>query len=590
MTKLVKADPRLGLDGTTGFLHLSIAFSAVLVVRCLCAQYSVIPDCDEVFNYWEPTHYITHGFGLETWEYSPLYAIRSWTYVFIHAAIISLCSKVGISKVNLFFALRTILGAFCAFCEVTLYSAIYRNISKNVAQLFLIFSIAATGMFHASVAYLPSSFSMYFTMLAFSHILDKRSIYKPQSALFFFAVSSFLGWPFALAVSIPFVFEILWSVIISPLRAKITIGLFKTALYCTILLAIIVTIDSKAYRTLQVVPFNIVFYNVFGEDGTGPNIFGTEPWSYYIFNLVLNFSILAVFAYAVIAVILARFICRRSRAWLYPYISTKRLLVFTTPFLLWSGIFFSQPHKEERFFYVVYPLLSFNASIFVDFLLSVLQLLLNKASIPGLTAERWINKLKFLILIVSVVSLFSRTVALHKFYFAPIAVYNELTKTAETSTFLQNVCVGKEWYRYPSSYFLGPEMRYKFIKSDFNGLLPSEFAEGVGYNGTWMIPEGMNNKNKENLNFYVDVSECDYLVDSNFPKSDIGASFEEDYIGDQENWSVVACFPFIDSERSKLISRIIKLPDVVERKIALNRYYERKWTDYCLLSRRKSLS
>jgi len=40
-----------------------------------------------VFNYWEPTHYLSHGFGLQTWEYSPEYAIRSWFYVGIHAVL-----------------------------------------------------------------------------------------------------------------------------------------------------------------------------------------------------------------------------------------------------------------------------------------------------------------------------------------------------------------------------------------------------------------------------------------------------------------------------------------------------------------------
>jgi hypothetical protein len=40
-----------------------------------------------------------------------------------------------------------------------------------------------------------------------------------------------------------------------------------------------------------------------------------------------------------------------------------------------------------------------------------------------------------------------------------------------------NVCVGKEWYRYPSSYLLPNSMRLKFVKSDFEGQLPAEFKE-----------------------------------------------------------------------------------------------------------------
>lgn len=29
-------------------------------------------------------HYLQYGTGLQTWEYSPLYAIRSWAYILLH--------------------------------------------------------------------------------------------------------------------------------------------------------------------------------------------------------------------------------------------------------------------------------------------------------------------------------------------------------------------------------------------------------------------------------------------------------------------------------------------------------------------------
>lgn len=33
-------------------------------------------------------------------------------------------------------------------------------------------------------------------------------------------------------------------------------------------------------------------YNVFGGAGKGPDIYGTEPWWFYLANLALNFNIL----------------------------------------------------------------------------------------------------------------------------------------------------------------------------------------------------------------------------------------------------------------------------------------------------------
>jgi len=63
------------------------AFYAFLVANLISAIFAPIQDCDETFNYWEPTHYLSHGYGLQTWEYSPDYAIRSWLYIALHAIV-----------------------------------------------------------------------------------------------------------------------------------------------------------------------------------------------------------------------------------------------------------------------------------------------------------------------------------------------------------------------------------------------------------------------------------------------------------------------------------------------------------------------
>ena len=60
---------------------------------------------------------------------------------------------------------------------------------------------------------------------------------------------------------------------------------------------LIVAVDSAAYRRFQVVPFNIILYNVFSGKDRGPNIFGTEPWWYYVVNLILYFNVVAIAAW-----------------------------------------------------------------------------------------------------------------------------------------------------------------------------------------------------------------------------------------------------------------------------------------------------
>ena len=54
-------------------------------------------------------------------------------------------------------------------------------------------------------------------------------------------------------------------------------------------------IDFIYYKKWTVVPLNIVLYNVFSTD-KGPNIYGTEPWHYYLFNGFLNFNIIFLLA------------------------------------------------------------------------------------------------------------------------------------------------------------------------------------------------------------------------------------------------------------------------------------------------------
>ena len=61
------------------------AFVGLLSVRLVAASSAPIMACDEPVNYWEPRHYLLRGSGLQTWEYSPQFALRSWVYVELHA-------------------------------------------------------------------------------------------------------------------------------------------------------------------------------------------------------------------------------------------------------------------------------------------------------------------------------------------------------------------------------------------------------------------------------------------------------------------------------------------------------------------------
>lgn len=106
-----------------------------------------------------------------------------------------------------FYFLRLVLALVCSLCETRLYSTISRTMNPRVAIFFLMVMIFSPGMYHASAAYLPSSFTMYTTMLGFSAFMDWRGGIRTAQGIFWFALGALLGWPFAGALVVPFVLE-----------------------------------------------------------------------------------------------------------------------------------------------------------------------------------------------------------------------------------------------------------------------------------------------------------------------------------------------------------------------------------------------
>lgn len=65
-----------------------------------------------------------------------------------------------------------------------------------------------------------------------------------------------------------------------------------------------------------------------------------------------------------------------------------------------------------------------------------------------------------------------------------------------------NVCVGKEWYRFPSNYFIPTDAaQLSFIKSQFTGQLPKPYLSTP--DATSVIPPGFNDQNREEVDRYV---------------------------------------------------------------------------------------
>jgi alpha-1,2-mannosyltransferase len=494
---------RLPDDAKASFqLDTLSAFSVFLAARVVAAIYSPIQDCDEVYNYWEPTHYLNHGHGMQTWEYSPAYAIRSWSYIGIHALAILPAKLVPIApKVSEFYFLRLTLASACAACEARLFAVIQRILNPRIAIMFLVIMTTSTGMFHASAAYLPSSFAMYTTMLGMAAFMDWRGDIKTGEGIMWIGIGGVLGWPFAMAMIFPYLFEELiltwalqdwktwfWRLADGVVRVLVVLGIQTS-------------IDSFLYKRLVCVPWNIVRYNIF-SGSKGPNIYGTEPWDFYLRNLALNFNIWFVLALSAMPLAILH---TRTGAKQATKQNLMRGLVFVAPMYIWLVIFCIQPHKEERFMYPAYPALALNAAFSLHVLLSLFGTANPQTFVGQIPAQA---KLAFvgLPMLAAVAFGLWRAAGMVAAYTAPLSIYTPL-RQPEIARSGDYVCLGKEWYRFPSSYHLPQGVRVKFVKSEFTGLLPGEFREaGLGFGifpGTWLDPPGMNDENREDPGKYV---------------------------------------------------------------------------------------
>lgn len=581
------------------FVSQRVTITIFFLVNLLAAFYAPIQDCDEVFNYWEPTHYLHHHYGLQTWEYAPEFSIRSWLYVLIHAIIGQLASFISSKKTFQFYAVRMVLAMACAFSESRLFSAISRTLNQRIAVMFMISMISSPGMFHASVAYLPSSFSMYSAMLGTASFMDWLGGLKTAEGIMWFGIGAIVGWPFAAALIAPFILEDIYMAYRAKDRSEAAFRYADGISRCLVVLvseyllliiiiaisdltqALQASVDTFFYHKFVIMPWRIVVYNIFGGSGRGPNIFGTEPWNFYLRNLSLNFNVWFLLAIIAAPLIEADFRLRNRTSIKQNHI---RSLVFVSPFYLWLLIFSVQPHKEERFMYPIYPFLCLNCAIALHILLSYIGTSDRRKLLGKIPAGLKFGAISIFVLFTIGMSIL-RTVGIVTAYQAPLRVYSRL-QNPRYSNSEETVCLGKEWYRFPSSYFLPSGIRARFVKSAFDGLLPGQFNEAkVGFGlfpGTWLEPSGMNDQNIEDPGKYIDIDHCTFLVDSYFSEAK-RSSLEPAYVLDKETWETLECRSFLDTSETGLLGRIFWIPDIKIIPVRLRR----KWGRYCLLRRWK---
>ncbi|ETN65544.1 glycosyltransferase [Anopheles darlingi] len=523
------------------------SFVVLLTVRLQAALWSIISDCDETYNYWEPLHFVLKGRGFQTWEYSPEFGLRSYAYLWLHGGPTKLAELVVGNGPGLFYFLRCLLALVCALLEFRLYKVIKLKCGSSVGNMWLFFQLVSPGMFISSAALLPSSFSMFVTIATMTAWMAGRS----RAVIAVTALSGLIGWPFAVIVSIPFVLEqLIWK--------RQVWDFAKHALLFGLLWGVpIVLIDSYYFGKPTIAALNIVRYNVFTSHG--PDLYGVEPASFYVKNLLLNHNLLAALTvlFPLVSIAATALRLKIDKSKLSPMMALWKL----SPLYLWLAVFFIQPHKEERFMFPVYPLFSFGGAL-------TLALLSSMASrVFGGKRSSALNRIIAGALFgVTVVLGLSRIVAVCMNYHAPVTVLGGLPPTSRET----NLCYGKEWYRFPGSFLLPPNYRVRFIRSSFTGILPAYFQETA--NGTTVVHSYFNDQNIGHDHMLFGLSGCDYLIDLDTGEDFDTANPEPNYSADTSTWSVVRSSEFMIGSRSSTLARAFYVPFLSQRHAVYGKY------------------
>ncbi|VDK82828.1 unnamed protein product [Litomosoides sigmodontis] len=551
---------------------VSTVFKIIFSFRISAAMWSIISDCDEVYNYWEPLHLFLYGTGFQTWEYSPVYAIRSYLYILMHYGPAVILKKIfSNNKSGVFITMRCLLGLFNIGAEIKMYQALCSRFGNGIARTYIVLTTLSPGMFIASCAFLPSSFSMSANLFAVASYINEEWFV----AISFTALSALISWPFAVILGLPIALEMLF---VRPRELAFIFCNHALISGSTIIMALVI-VDSYYFGKIVLAPLNIVLYNVFSSHG--PNLYGIEDAKFYVKNLLLNWNVvIALFPFAVPLAGLAYVWTRSSRQLAHSIVPDMSLIYWRrfVPILfiflsavLWLTVFFWQPHKEERFLFPVYPLLAILAAITLDALPRV-----GISVFGGKSRRFWQLCVAGWLFIFSILSI-SRSAALYRNFFSPMEIYkvlnvhmldysnrNELRGAGDA---MIHICIGKEWYRFPSSFFLPSGIKNNknqvltaelyFIESEFAGLLPKPYMKGSLPEVTRAIPTGMNDLNRREISRYVDIKQCDFLID--LETSDI-TLLEPNYAEQTSIWRSVMKKKFLLSSYSHPVYRSFYIP------------------------------
>jgi alpha-1,2-mannosyltransferase len=543
--------------------------------------------------------------GFQPWEYAGQFHMRSYiplwiTWEYLHAfttwlpdALLGYFGLIGepqdLNKNNgfsIFFLLRAVLAAVSTLAlsyllytlkkhadrgypskddqnirmtlstsnRLSLRGAIFPHpcIWITFAILFVLSPIA----YPSTVTFLPNTASMVFSMIALACFFNGSKM----TWITIQALSLFFGWPYHVIVTsvVPGLYMFLWA---KPRGTLLQFGVHIG--YATILLAmlsmIFIIIDGSSWfynqstwavpAPLQAIIYNVSFLRqLLNADPSslnyhGPELYGTEPFWWYLRNLVLLKHISLPF------LLLSPIILLVSPG-LIPS-SKIRCLIINVVFSL--GVFSLQPHKEARFLYGLYPEIVLVTAISVHvFFQSILSKIITDKSLR----RKWLGVFFIAFITISLWRMYT----LNEYYRGPISLMEDLHVKASQGRILDtshikspeiNICMGSGWYRFPSHFLLpsnihGKNVKLGFFNSSTTCMLPQYFSTKP--NALSRTVSTLNNYNKADPAQFISESSCHYILDTATALP-------------SKSWEPVMCSRLLDHGSTSLIHRLFYISD-----------------------------
>ncbi|PJF19083.1 hypothetical protein PSACC_01105 [Paramicrosporidium saccamoebae] len=478
---------------------------------------AVVTDCDETFGYWEPLHNLVYGHGLQTWEYSPQFALRPYIFLVPFSLLARLLR--WMSKRAVYRSIRLILSLMTVTCQYQWCSAVATAWGKSVAGLSFLLLAVTPGMVQASSALLPNSLSMNLMTLLWTQYLQGAD----NRAVFLAMVIAVFGWPYALLAAIVPLVTTMRTEITAKNGATMRTSDLSMAKWIEVLsrrwfIATVfgicylvlpsILIDRIYYGRWTMANMNALIYNLFSRGGS--HLFGVESRWFLLKNLLLNFNFVAPLS------LLAVLVRQKDGV---------RAMWLT---LVGCVSIFSIPaHKEERFLYPIYPILVVLASVAL-------------CSFVGNRTRR--------ILIIAILLLCGcRNVAVIRNHRAPEQIFSKIPSHSKGL-----LCMADAWHLFPSHFHLSNSLRVGFVENRFKGILPRYFDKNANFND-------MNEGTSEQ---FVDPARCDYLVLTETEAVEIGLAFSSPIVcaemvtsGGPARWLYV---PFLQPTRQTMC--LLKYP------------------------------